>query len=249
MAKYLKKFETTAAYQAAESSLILPNVSLTVDNNTVHYNPISPTPPAPTHDYVEIAGIKWATMNIGANSVTDSGLFFQWGDTQGYTAAQVGEGEGQKYFGYDDYKFYDDGSYTKYNYTDKLYALQSSDDAATAAWGGNWRIPTNEEFDAIVSSTTTAWTNDYQGSGVAGLVLTDNTDSSKILFFPAAGGCDNGSVHNVGTSSCYWTSEPDYYDGAGYAYYFACDEYGGGWTDTNRVYGYTVRGILDDSNN
>ena len=28
------------------------------------------------HDYVEIGGIKWATMNIGANSVTDTGLYF-----------------------------------------------------------------------------------------------------------------------------------------------------------------------------
>lgn len=48
MGKYLKKFETQAAYEAAESSLILPNVSLTVDNNTVHYNPSSPVPPTPT---------------------------------------------------------------------------------------------------------------------------------------------------------------------------------------------------------
>ena len=39
MAIYLKKFETQAAYEAAQSSLILPNVSLTVDNNMVHYNP------------------------------------------------------------------------------------------------------------------------------------------------------------------------------------------------------------------
>lgn len=46
------------------------------------------------HDYVEIGGIKWATMNIGANSVTDTGLYFQWGDTQGYAADQIGNGEG-----------------------------------------------------------------------------------------------------------------------------------------------------------
>jgi len=45
MSIYLKKFETQSAYEAAESSLILPNVSLTVDNNTVHYNPSSPIPP------------------------------------------------------------------------------------------------------------------------------------------------------------------------------------------------------------
>ena len=51
------------------------------------------------HEYVEIAGIKWATCNIGANSITDYGLYFQWGDTQGYTADQVGSGEGKKFFG------------------------------------------------------------------------------------------------------------------------------------------------------
>lgn len=48
MSIYLKKFETQSAYEAAESSLILPNVSFTVDNNTVHYNPSSPTPPTPS---------------------------------------------------------------------------------------------------------------------------------------------------------------------------------------------------------
>ena len=45
--KYITKFETTAAYTAAESGLILPNVSLTLDNNAVHYNPSSPTPSLP----------------------------------------------------------------------------------------------------------------------------------------------------------------------------------------------------------
>ena len=37
-------------------------------------------------EYVEIGGIKWATMNVGATSILDVGLYFQQGDTQGYTA-------------------------------------------------------------------------------------------------------------------------------------------------------------------
>ncbi len=78
MAIYLKKFETQAAYEAAQPNLMLPNVSLIVDNNTMHYNPSTPTP---SHDFVEIGGKKWATMNIGAESITDTGLYFQWGDT------------------------------------------------------------------------------------------------------------------------------------------------------------------------
>lgn len=53
MAVYLKKFETQSAYESAQSSLILPNVSLTVDNNTVHYNPLNPSPTPDGHLYAK----------------------------------------------------------------------------------------------------------------------------------------------------------------------------------------------------
>ena len=76
MAIYLKQFDTQAAYEAAESGLILPNVSLITETNVVAYKPVDPYM---GHDYVEINGLKWATMNIGASSVTDYGLYFQWG--------------------------------------------------------------------------------------------------------------------------------------------------------------------------
>jgi len=78
-----------------------------------------------TRPYVEIGGVKWSTMNIGASTETDSGLYFQWGDTQGYTSSQVGRGEGKKYFGWTDYKYCDGTSsvMTKYNSTDGLTTL------------------------------------------------------------------------------------------------------------------------------
>ena len=44
MSKYLKKFETQAAYEAAYPNLILPNVSLIAETNGVVYNPSAPTP-------------------------------------------------------------------------------------------------------------------------------------------------------------------------------------------------------------
>ena len=46
MAVYLRKFATQAAYEAAESGLILPNVSLIDETNGVEYNPSSPEPPS-----------------------------------------------------------------------------------------------------------------------------------------------------------------------------------------------------------
>lgn len=91
------------------------------------------------HDYVEIGGIKWATMNVGATAVTDNGLVFQWGDTQGYDRNQCGTGEGQKYFGWADYKYCSgagtsSSAMTKYNDADGKLCLDIEDDGVRAAW-------------------------------------------------------------------------------------------------------------------
>ena len=245
MGKFITKFETTAQYEAAKDSLFTPNVSLIKETNVVNFAPYVPSP-TPSHDFVEIGGVKWATMNVGANSITDAGLYFQWGDTQGYTDAQVGSGEGKKYFGENDYIYYNNGGYTKYNSADGKTVLEASDDAVTAAWGGNWRMPTTAEYAALGSATTSAWTADYQGSGVSGLVLTDKTDSSKVLFFPAAGFFRNGSVYSVGSNGDYWSSSV-YSSSILYAYSLYFDSKRVVWQSSSLRYsGFAVRGVLDE---
>lgn len=242
---YLTKHTTEAAFDAAKDGLLKPHVALTEDDSKVHYM----TDPYKGHQYVEIGGLKWATMNIGASQPSDYGLYFAWGDTQGYTASQIGSGEGQKYFGWADYELGDGGSaasnMTKYNSTDGKTVLDASDDAVTAAWGGNWRMPTTAEFQALGTATTSAWTADYKGSGVAGLVLTSKADSSKKLFFPAAGNCGNGSVDNVGSSGGYWSSSLYSNKASAYGMYFdSSDVY---WrVNYNRRYGYSVRGVFGE---
>lgn len=148
-------------------------------------------------------------MNVGASSITDTGLYFQWGDAQGYTAEQIGTGEGKKAFTWADYKFSSDAqgsSMTKYNSTDGKTVLDLEDDAARANWGGSWRMPTAEEMQAFGNAVNAVWTDDYNNTGVAGLVCTDKTDNTKAVFFPAVGVCDNGSVIDVGNYSSYWCS-------------------------------------------
>ena len=247
MAIYLKQFENHTQYEnyINGSDAILPNVSICTSEGDVHYNPYV-VPPTPSHDYVEIGGIKWATMNIGANSITDKGLYFQWGDINGYTASQVGSGEGQKYFGQDDCIYYNNGSYTKYNSTDGKMVLDASDDAVAAAWGGQWRMPTSAEYVALGAATTSAWTADYQGSGVSGLVLTDKTDSSKVLFFPACGYCVNGRVRNVGGDGSYWSGSL-LSNNVLSAHHLSFDSSSVSWqTNSGRFYGFLVRGVLDE---
>ena len=246
MAKYTKLFQTQQEYNTyMNGTPDLPNVSYIEQTQGVGY---TPAPIIPSYEYVEIGGIKWATMNIGATSVTDYGLYFQWGDTQGYTASQVGEGEGQKYFGWADYK-YGNGtefpSMTKYNSTDGKTVLDLSDDAVNAAWGGNWRMPTTAEFAALGEAVNSAWTADYQGTGVAGMICTDKTDSSKVLFFPADGCCNGGSVRRVGSYGFYWSSSVDS-SNVQFAYYLLFDSGDVYWQDfDSRLNGFPVRGVLD----
>lgn len=250
MSKYLKKFETQAAYEAAKPSLILPNVSLIIENNGVEYNPY--TDPCQQHDYVEIGGVKWATKNVGACDVTDYGLLFQWGDAQGYSASQVGSGEGQKYFGWADYKYGNGTSnpgnagMSKYNSTDKKSTFESTDDAATVAWGGGWRTPTLSEIDALKENTTRDWTNNYEGSGVAGCILTDKTDSSKVLFLPAGGSAYNGAISDINTRGSLWANSLDSH-GVQFA---KLSTFSNSWFNDDysvRNIGYSIRPVLDEN--
>lgn len=95
---------------------------------------------------------------------------------------------------------------TKYNDTDGKTVLDASDDAATVNMGSGWRMPTNEEYAALGNAVNTEWTTNYQDSGVAGIICTDKTDSSKVLFFPACGNCYNGSVSFTGNHGVYLSS-------------------------------------------
>ena len=166
------------------------------------------------HDYVEIAGIKWAKTNIGATTETEFGKYFQWADTEGYYPDQVGNAEGKKYFGLKDYKYYDwqgEGEYqyldiriTKYNDTDKLRTLEDSDNAAIVNWGEEWTIPTSSDFYALRDATNAEKITNYNDSGVDGWLFTDKNDPTKFVFFPLAGDGYNGHVnYNEGY---YWAN-------------------------------------------
>jgi hypothetical protein len=212
----------------------------------VHYNPYFD--PYAGHKYVEIGGLKWATMNVGAESETDYGLYFQWGDTQGYTASQVGSGTGQKAFSWADYKFNPSGdgeTFTKYTGSDGKTALDIEDDAARANMGGQWRMPTTSELQALGNAVNTAWTTDYQSTGIKGIVCTAKDGSGAQLFFPAAGYCGNGSVYRVGSYGYYWSSSLDSGDvlSACYLGFISSGVYWDG-DGGSRYCGFSVRGVV-----
>ena len=149
MKKYLDFKETTG--------FILPNVSHCIQENHVHYNPL--VDPYNGHAYVDLglpSGTKWAKMNVGATSETDAGLYFAWGETQGYTASQVsGSATPHKDFSWNDYALTEDNGSTmsKYNASDNKTHLELTDDAAAANMGGDWHMPNRAQCLELFKET------------------------------------------------------------------------------------------------
>ena len=82
------------------------------------------------------SGTLWMDRNIGAKEITDNGLYFAWGETQGYTAEEIGL---IKQFDWTDYKYY--------NYSAKQSGLTKYCDQA--------RYGYNFFFDDITTLETT----------------------------------------------------------------------------------------------
>ena len=156
-------------------------------------------------NYIDLglpSGTKWSTMNIGAEKETDYGLYFAWGETQGYS----GITDDKKFNAYD-YKYETFlSNLTKYNSTDGLTTLEPSDDAATVNWGGKWRMPTVKQINELLDTDncTNEWVTDYNGSEVSGTLFTSVRNGNK-LFIPVAGCCFEGELHGVGKSGRVWT--------------------------------------------
>lgn len=155
------------------------------------------------HDYVDLGlSVKWATMNIGARTREDSGLYYCWGETETKDDNTWGT-----------YKFCDSNynmtkycTNSSYGPVDNKTVLEMEDDAAHMNWGGDWRTPTYEEFNELKTKCT--WTWGYISKGKYGYIVMSNVDGykGKYIFLPAAGYLDNGNTWNEGSKGYYWTS-------------------------------------------
>ena len=247
MKKYLKLFKNHNDYLTFKQNITkenLPNVSHCIDTDDIHYND-----KFMGHAYVDLglpSGTLWATMNVGANSPIDYGLYFAWGETTGYTADKVGNGDGKKAFSWSSYRWTDDGGSTmsKYNASDGITTLDLEDDAAAVNWGGDWHMPTEEQCRELFNSkyTTLQWADDYQGSGINGRLLT-SVSNGNTLFIPAAGSGQGGLVDEVGDGGSFWSSSL-YSEDAKHAWYLGYITYTAGVNYTYRYFGRSVRGVV-----
>ena len=171
-------------------------------------------------------GPYWATTNIGAEKPEDYGYYFWWGDTVGYKR------ENDKWVA-------SDGSNSNFSFTESntptdnksISALQSKGwitangvfalehDAAHKHWGGDWRMPTKQEFDYLNSMCDWNWTT---MNGVNGYIVRGRGDySSASIFLPSAGYGNGTSLYDTGSYGYFWSSVPNSDDDDAWYLYFS----------------------------
>ena len=176
------------------------------------------------HYYVDLglpSGLKWATCNVGADSPEAYGDYFAWGETSAKE------------------EYTEENSIT---YDKQMNDISGNEqyDAATANWGGPWRMPTDEELQELIDNCEWEWTAQ---NSVNGYKVTSKTNGNSI-FLPAAGYRSGSSLDCAGSYGNYWSSSPNESSSIS-ACFLGFDSSGYGMLNDYRHFGTSVRPVIE----
>ena len=178
--------------------------------------------------------LYWAKSNLGENglcaNIDDYGDYYAWGETEDKTN-----------YSWSTYKFgtNESGPFSKYNGTDNKTVLDPEDDVAHLKLGGKWRMPTQEEWNALKSQCKFGA---YKGE-VTGFLFTGPNGNTILL--PFSGSREGSELEGERDYCCYWSSSfyPDYPSCAA-SFNFDSDA-GNGMSTIDRFYGYSIRPVTE----
>ena len=171
------------------------------------------------HEYVDLglpSGTLWATMYIGATSPEGYGEFFAWGETTSKSSFTS----------------------SNYKYTGTSSTLPLNNDAANVIWGGNWRMPTQEEVQELIDNCTwNSFTITYTEKRVYQAKSKINGNSIYLL----CGGLNDGTGVINTTHVYIWTNSNSV---TGKAIGFTTNN-GRQLCDQNKYYGLCIRPVFN----
>ena len=185
------------------------------------------------HEWVDLglpSGLKWATCNVGADNPEDYGDYFAWGETA--TKSEYADSNSLTYE-------LSISELQAQGIIDGNSNLTPQYDAATANWGGTWRMPTRDEQEELLNNCTWEWTTQ---NGVNGCKVTGTNGNS--IFLPAAGYRSGPSRYFSGIRGNYWSSTP-YNSNSNYAYELYLYSSGQEMNYFSRYSGRSVRPISE----
>ena len=180
--------------------------------------------------------VCWASCNLGASKPTEYGGYYQWAGIKDVSDKSI-------YLDWDNCPYNIGSIWSKYYGTvDNRTVLEAKDDAATVALGGNWHIPTDEEWWELRYNCSWTWTSI---DGVSGYKVQSKESgyTDKWIFLPAAGYRNDDYLGRVGSYGYYWSSSLSDNPSSAYYIYFASssvDRKGG-----YRYYGQSVRPVSE----
>lgn len=186
--------------------------------------------------YVDLGlGVKWATCNLGAATESEGGAYFAWGEVLG-ELAQNGQ-LARKYSFKNYYWLADEGRtgtsgdaayITRYTFADgettgiwydgdkfvgdgvnSLQGYNKIDDAAYAALGGKFRMPTYSDWEDLIHNCDWQWVEKQDGYSNPGCRVTSRKQgyTDKSIFLPAMRMYDSkGISYHEDIIGWYWSS-------------------------------------------
>lgn len=141
--------------------------------------------------YVDLgltSGTLWGKCNLGAEKPEEAGFYFSWGETT----------KKNKHY---------EGNYAFTDYF--VHTLSAANDAAFAALGSEWRMPTETEMQELIDECIWEWST--LGAVEGYTVKSSKNDAS--IFLPAAGVSET-ILDGENFYGLYWTNtvdEKEYY--------------------------------------
>jgi len=168
------------------------------------------------------SGTKWACCNIGAATPEGYGDYFRWGET-----TPMKEGDTEATYRYEGRDIGDDISGTRY-------------DAATANWGTDWQMPTEEQTKELMNNCSYEWTT---LDGVEGAKVTGG--NGRSIFLPASGyrSYSDGSLSSVGSYGYSWSASA-YDSNTGHTLLFGSSSWR--WSYSRWGRGFPVRAVAEE---
>lgn len=160
-------------------------------------------------------GVKFACCNVGADSPTDNGNYYAWGETTTKNKFELSTYKWCRGSLDSMTKYCTNSSFGTY---DNKTTLELTDDAAHGNWGGSWRMPTYAELNKLIKQCTWNWVT---VCGVNGYRVTASNGNS--IFLPAEGFCIGTTISRVGSGGSYWSSSLYYSTDAYYLNFHSSD--------------------------
>ncbi|MBO4843453.1 MAG: Ig domain-containing protein [Bacteroidales bacterium] len=189
--------------------------------------------------------VLWSLCNLGAESPTEQGGLYAWGEIETKTSYSWENYKWAKGSKYTITKYSNDPNYGYMGYTDSYVSLMLEDDAANAAWGSKWRTPSKQEWQELLDRDNCTWTFTYHEpvSGyysVPGYWVESKITGNRIFIAYKVVGNSPRAYYwtsSLGDNSSYsplfgFNSDDAFY---GYAHFFSAD----------RCEGFPIRPVKD----